>query len=68
MQRRNITEQQHEATETQEAYTDYVCESREITESELAMLESITEIQTEDAVTAAIDQYTAELIEEGVLG
>ena len=45
------------------AYTDYVCESREITESEYAMLKSIEEINTEKA----IDEYTLQLMEEGVL-
>lgn len=49
------------------AYTDYVCESREITESEYEMLQSIGEIQTEKAVNAAIDEYTLQLMEEGVL-
>lgn len=67
IQRRNITEQNHEEKDGFPEYTDYVCESREITESELAMLNSISEIQTEGAVSAAIDEYTAELIEEGVL-
>lgn len=50
------------------AYTDYVCESREITESEHAMLKSVEEIDTEKAVSAAIDNYTQQMIEEGVLG
>lgn len=67
IQRRNIQEVTHEETEDQAAYTEYVCESREITESEYAMLQSVEEIQTDKAVTDAIDQYTAELIEEGVL-
>lgn len=65
MQRRNIQEVSHEADETsgKDAYTEYVCESREITESEYAMLESIEQINTEKA----IDAYTMQLIEEGVL-
>jgi hypothetical protein len=67
IQRRNIQEVTHEETEDQAAYTEYVCESREITESEYALLQSVEEIQTDKAVTDAIDQYTAELIEEGVL-
>ena len=65
MQRRGIRKVAHEADETAgtEAYTEYVCESREITESEYAMLESITQINTDKA----IDAYTMQLIEEGVL-
>lgn len=63
IQRRNITAQEHEARDEMAAYTDYVCESREITESEYAMLKSIEEINTEKA----IDEYTLQLMEEGVL-
>ena len=65
MQRRDIQEIRHEEDETEgiEAYTEYVCESREITESEYAMLESIEQISTEEA----IDAFTMQLIEEGVL-
>lgn len=63
IQRRNITAQEHEARDGMAAYTDYVCESREITESEYAMLKSIEEINTEKA----IDEYTLQLMEEGVL-
>lgn len=65
LQRRNIQEVSHEADETSgtEAYTEYVCESREITESEYAMLESIEQINAEKA----IDAYTMQLIGEGVL-
>ncbi len=65
IQRRNIKEVQHEADEVAgtDAYTEFVCESREITESEYAMLESIEQISTEKA----IDAFTMQLIEEGVL-
>ncbi|MCD8364790.1 MAG: hypothetical protein LUC83_03055 [Clostridiales bacterium] len=63
IQRKDITEVEHEATDDQEAYVDYECMSREITVSEYQMLASIEEIDT----TAAIDAYTEELIEEGVL-
>lgn len=65
IQRRNITEVQHEADETAgtEAYTEYTCESRELTASEYHMLQSIEEIDTSQAV----DDYTMQLIEEGVL-
>ena len=67
IQRRNITEQHHVEKDGMEKFTDFVCESREITESELAMLQSFEEIQTEKEVENAIDKYTAELIQEGVL-
>lgn len=63
IQRRNITEQEHEARDDMAAYTDFVCESREIAESEYEMLKSIEEISTEKA----IDEYTLQLMEEGVL-
>lgn len=45
------------------AYTDYECMSREISVSEYQMLQSIAEINTQDA----IDAYTEQLIEEGLL-
>lgn len=67
IQRRNITEQHHEEKDGQPEFTDFVCESREITESEIAILQSVEEIQTEKSVTEAIDQYTLQLMEEGVL-
>ena len=63
IQRRNIQQEEHEATEQAAAYTDFVCESREITESEYAMLKSIEEIRTDEAVTAAIDEYTMQLMD-----
>lgn len=63
IQRRNIEEEHHEATEDMEAYTDYICESRIITVSEYEFLRSIEEIDS----SAAIDKYTEELLEEGVL-
>ena len=44
-------------------YTDWECDSREITVSEYQMLESIKQINTDKA----IDDYTAQLIEEGLL-
>lgn len=69
MQRRNIREVKHEADEAtgMGPYTDYVCESREITESEYEMLKSIEKINTDEAVTAAIDEYTMQLMEGGIL-
>lgn len=65
MERRNITAENHEADEAAgvEAYTDYVCECREITQDEYHMLKSMEEIDTQ----AAIDNYTEQLIEEGLL-
>ncbi len=64
IQRRNIHEVTHQpTTEGEEAYTDYECESREITVSEYETLKSIEEIDT----SKALDDYTMQLIEEGVL-
>ena len=63
MQRRNIEAVEHEATEEMAAYTDYVCESREITVSEYEMLKSIKGINTDKA----IEEYTLQLMEEGVI-
>lgn len=67
IQRRNITEQYHEERDGMPAYTDYVCESREIKVSEYEMLKSLGEVKTDDAVTEAIDDYTMQLIEGGIL-
>lgn len=63
IQRKDIKKVDHEATEDMPAYIDYECMSREITVSEYQMLESITQISNEKA----IDEYTLQLIEEGVL-
>ena len=65
IQRRNIREVSHEADEDSgmEAYTEWVCESREISVSDYQMLKSIEEINTD----AAIDAYTESLIEGGVI-
>lgn len=63
LQRRNIEAVEHEATDDQEAYTEYVCECREITESEYEMLQSIEAISTDKA----IEQYTLQLMEEGTI-
>ena len=63
IQRRNIEQQEHEERDGMAAYTDYVCESREITESEYELLKSIEEISTEKA----IDEYTLQLMEGGIL-
>lgn len=63
MQRRNITQVSHEASDDMEVYTDWECECREITVAEYEMLKSIEEIDN----AKAIDEYTMKLIEEGVL-
>lgn len=63
IQRRNIEAVEHEATEEMAAYTDYSCESREITVSEYAMLQSIEGISTDKA----IEEYTLQLMEEGTI-
>lgn len=63
IQRRNIEKVDHPETDTDAAYSTWECESREITVSEYEMLQSITEIDT----GKAIDDYTMQLIEEGVL-
>jgi hypothetical protein len=63
IQRRNIVEVTHEAMDDMPEYTDYSCESREITVSEYETLKSIEEINT----SQAIDAYTLQLMEEGVI-
>ncbi|MBE6014703.1 MAG: hypothetical protein E7241_04980 [Lachnospiraceae bacterium] len=65
IQRRNIAEVQHEANEEAgiEAYTDFKCESRTISVSEYEMIKSINDYDAQ----AAIDEYTEQLVEEGVL-
>lgn len=64
MQRRNIRQVDHEEDEQfGDAYTEWMCESREIAESEYHMLKSIEEIDA----ASAIDEYTQQLIEEGIL-
>lgn len=63
VQRRNIHQVEHGETEDAPAYTEYVCESREIAVSEYELLKSIEGISTQEA----IDNYTLQLIEEGVM-
>ena len=63
MQRRNIEAVEHEATEEMAEYTDYVCDSREITESEYEMLKSIESVNTDKA----IEEYTLQLMQEGAI-
>lgn len=45
IQRKDIVAVEHEATGDEPAYTDYECQSREITVSEYQMLQSIEQIQ-----------------------
>lgn len=63
IQRRDIKAVEHEATDNTEAYTDYECESREISVSEYEMIKSVEQINTDKAV----EEYTLQLMEEGVL-
>lgn len=63
MQRKDIQKVEHEAQDGTEPYTTWDCLCREITVSEFALLGSIQEIDN----SKAIDTYTMQLIEEGVL-
>lgn len=63
MERRNIRQVEHIATGEMEAYTDFECECREITVNEYNMIRSIEAIETQKA----IDDYTMQLVEEGIL-
>lgn len=67
MERKNIREVLREGNGMEEPYTDYECECREITVSEYEMVKSLENANTEKAVSAAIDEYTLQLMEEGVL-
>lgn len=65
IQRKGIEKVEHPADEVAgtDAYTEWVCESREISVSEYEMLKSIEAIDNQKAV----DDYTMQLIEEGLL-
>lgn len=63
IQRKDIHEVAHPATGNEPEFMDYECMSRELSVSEYQMLVSIEEIDT----AKAIDEYTMQLIEEGVL-
>lgn len=63
IQRRDIQQVEHEEADGVPAYTSWECESREISISEYEMLASIEDIDT----SKALDEYTMQLIEEGVL-
>lgn len=63
IQRKNIKEVSHEEQGGTPAYTEWVCQSREIGVSEYEMLKSIEQIDKQKS----IDSYTIQLVEEGVL-
>ena len=63
IQRKNIKKVEHEAYGGTDAYTEYTCMSRILTKSEYHMLKSIEEIDEQKAV----DAYTLQLMEEGVI-
>jgi len=63
MQRKNIREVVREAIEGQEGYTSWECDSREISVTDYNILKELENVQVDDA----IDAYTMQLIEEGVL-
>lgn len=63
IQRRDITEVSHISEEDSSEYTNWECESREISFDEYNLLKDIEQINTDKA----IEDYTMELIEEGVL-
>ncbi len=63
IERRNIREVHHEATDDMLGYDEWVCESREIAMADYQIIKAVEEIDT----NAAIDAYTEQLIEEGLL-
>lgn len=63
IQRKDIKKVEHEASRGMDAYTEYTCMSRILTKSEYHMLKSIEEIDAQKAV----DAYTLQLMEEGVI-
>lgn len=63
IQRRNIHQVTIPTTDNVPAYTQWASEARNITKDEYNLLESIKEIKTDKA----IDDYTLQLIEEGLL-
>ena len=63
IERRNIVEVEHDKTEDMPAYTSWECDSRFISKDEYNLLKAIEGISTQDA----IDAYTEQLIEGGIL-
>lgn len=63
IQRKNIERVRHPEENGMPAYTDYICESREISFDEYNLLK---EIETIDG-NKAVDAFCEALIEEGIL-
>lgn len=63
MERKNIHEVYHEGDELQDGYTAWECDSRDISVSDYNLLKSFESIRVDEA----IDNYTLQLIEEGVI-
>lgn len=67
MVRKNIRQASHEEAEGRPAFTEWVCECMEMDEGSYKAMVLAKEYKTEDDVVRAIDDYTQELIEGGVL-
>lgn len=67
IERKDIVSTYHQGSDGMPGYTDYECLSREISVSEYNLLKDIANISTQEAVDSAIDAYTEQLIEEGIL-
>lgn len=63
LQRKDIEEYQEPEKDGMPAHSGWKCMSREISVSEYNMLQSFAEIKTDEA----IDAYTLQLMEEGIL-
>lgn len=63
MERRNIRQVHHDEENGMAAYDEWVCECREISLADYQIIKSVEEIN----VNSAIDAYTEQLIEEGIL-
>ena len=63
LQCRNIEQIEHEEQDGMPSYIDWECDSREITFEEYNLISEIASISNEKA----IDAYTEQLIEEGIL-
>lgn len=67
IERKDIVQVEYKSQGNIPAYIGYECMSREISVSEYEMLQSIEAIQTNKDVSKAIDDYTMQLIEGGLL-
>jgi len=63
MERRNIRRVHHDEADGTPEYDEWVCECREIALTDYQIIKSVEEIN----VNAAIDAYTEQLVEEGLL-